>query len=133
MHVPFEMLPKNTRIWVYQSPSPIKEKILTPLFQKFCEEWMSHGNQLRCSFIWKDSYFLILGVDESFHPASGCSIDKSVHFLQTIEINYGQSFLRRDFLFVEKESTLHLLLHKNIKESIKNGFLKKIFILSILP
>ena len=39
--------------------------------------------------------FIILIVDESHAGASGCSIDKSVHFMQQLEQEYGINLFDR--------------------------------------
>ena len=53
--------------------------------------------------------FVILMVDESQAGASGCSIDSSVHFLKTLQSEYGVDlFDRMVFSFKQGEEVLSL-------------------------
>ena len=51
------------------------------------------------SILWLISYillwFIVIGLDQSQASASGCSIDASVHFLQSLESEYGVNLLDR--------------------------------------
>ncbi|QMU63781.1 MAG: ABC transporter ATPase [Flavobacteriaceae bacterium] len=88
MYVPYNRLPNNARIWIYQSERMFTEEEEVFISEKakvFIEQWTRHGENLKGSFIIKYQQFLILAVDESFATASGCSIDASVHFIQTLE------------------------------------------------
>jgi hypothetical protein len=57
------------------------------------EAWVAHGNDLRTSYLMKYKRFLIISVDESQSSATGCSIDKMVHFIQGLEQAYNIDLL----------------------------------------
>ena len=61
--------------------------------QSFIDEWMSHGTPLEASFITKYNRFLILAVNQDVQQATGCSIDKSVEFIQKLEQKYKVDLL----------------------------------------
>ncbi|NHE59032.1 hypothetical protein [Cyclobacterium plantarum] len=88
MYLPFEDMPNEARIWVYQADRPFDEKEKTWIISKlvtFCNQWNTHGSLMPSSFDIKYDQFIILAVDESKLGASGCSIDSSVKILREIE------------------------------------------------
>ncbi len=92
MIVHFDALPKDARVWIYQSNREFTDVEVTKIASKieeFMATWKRHGDDLRTSYIIKYNQFIVLGVDESFNNVSGCSIDSSVHFMQSLEKEFG--------------------------------------------
>ena len=88
MYLPFEQMPTDSRVWVYQADRKIdsqEEEFLRGRMIKFCEAWNTHGNGMPTSFAVIDNQILVLAVDESGLGASGCSIDSSIRVLKEIE------------------------------------------------
>lgn len=81
----FKHFSPDSKVWIYQSSREftpeehtlLKEKLIT-----FCKDWTAHSKQLLADFDIVYDRFVVLTVDETGHGASGCSIDKSVHFLK---------------------------------------------------
>lgn len=91
MYIPFEEITDEARIWIYQSNrkfSELEEKEIYNSCLEFIENWNAHGTPLKGSFEIKHNRFIIFAVDNEFNSASGCSIDASVHFIQTLESKY---------------------------------------------
>ena len=107
----FEQLPENSRIWIYQSSqvisNDIQEKIVDDL-ELFLQDWNNHGNNLFASGTILHNRFIILGVDESKVNASGCSIDKSMQFIQLLEKKYNLDLLDRMNVLYESEGVLKM-------------------------
>jgi hypothetical protein len=67
------------------------ENFRTPSFLKlslpsaFLENWAAHGTSLVSSYQLKYNRFIILAVDQDVQSATGCSIDASVEFIQSLE------------------------------------------------
>jgi hypothetical protein len=105
-----EKLPNNTRVWVYLSNRPFTEKeqvVLNSQLAAFAQHWTAHNLQLQAFSTVFDNQFITLMVDESKAGASGCSIDKSVHFLQSIESQYDvKLFDRWLFAYQHREEML---------------------------
>src|ERR1700748_2929644 len=83
---------QNSRVWVYQADRKLSDKETQQvqiLLDNFTTGWTAHNNQLKAKGEVRYNRFLILMVDESQAGASGCSIDKSVHFMQHIEQQLG--------------------------------------------
>jgi hypothetical protein len=62
---------------------------------RFTRQWTAHDQALRAGFELFDNQVLILLVDETQAGASGCSIDKSVHFLEALGAELGVDFFER--------------------------------------
>ncbi|MFZ6050992.1 ABC transporter ATPase [Halocola ammonii] len=94
----FSDMPDTARVWIYQSERPLnekEEKMLRTEIDSFVKSWSAHGNKLKADYAFLYSTFLILMVDEDQANASGCSIDDSVHTIQSLEKLLGISFMNR--------------------------------------
>lgn len=91
-------LPPTTRVWIYQSKRPFSQNEIPHVkseIQEFAQGWVSHNRQLRAHADVLHNQFLVLMVDESMADASGCSIDKSVHFMQQLGQAYNTDLFDR--------------------------------------
>lgn len=101
------VLPDSTRVWIYQADRPFKSTDVPAVrhaVRQFVKNWISHNRQLRAFGDVYHNRFIVLMVDESQADASGCSIDKSVYFLKTLQQQYGVDlFDRMRFSYLEGE------------------------------
>ena len=96
MFVPFEEMPKASRIWIYQSDRKLSDdEVATAneLVSNFVENWAAHSTPLKASYQIKYNRFIILAVDQEYHAASGCSIDASVKVIQDLEQKFKVDLL----------------------------------------
>jgi len=96
MFVPFESLPTESKIWIYQSSrkfSDVEIQEITTSMTSFLNDWSAHGTSLESSFCIKYNRFIILSVNQEVQQATGCSIDKSVEFIQNLEQKYSVDLL----------------------------------------
>lgn len=96
MYIPFENLPEESRIWIYQSNRKFSDDEVTEIENDliaFVEDWSAHGTSLEASFILQYNRFIILAVNQEVQQATGCSIDKSVEFIQALEQKYKVDLL----------------------------------------
>lgn len=96
MYVPFESLPPESRIWIYQSNRKFSDEEMNEIdaaTQAFVEEWAAHGTGLEASYQLKYNRFIILAVNQENQMATGCSIDSSVRFIQGLEQKYSVDLL----------------------------------------
>lgn len=94
----YDTLADASRVWIYQAQSPVSEAIAVEIQQHiehFSKQWTSHNQALRATGMLLHKQFIVLMVDESQAGASGCSIDKSVHFIQALEGKYGINLFDR--------------------------------------
>ena len=84
----FKNLPDDSRIWVYQANRKLSEEEVATISDKtahFLTQWTAHGADLEAGFEIKYQRFLIIGLNQENASASGCSIDSSVRFSQSLE------------------------------------------------
>ncbi|BCY29081.1 ABC transporter ATPase [Flavobacterium okayamense] len=96
MYVPFENLPKHSRVWIYQSNRKLSDDEvveINKLTKLFIEDWSAHGQGLEASFIIRYNRFIIIAVNQDVQSATGCSIDASVKFIQDLEQKYSIDLL----------------------------------------
>ncbi|PCI07241.1 MAG: ABC transporter ATPase [Flavobacteriaceae bacterium] len=98
MIVPFNTLPTEARVWIYQANRELTETEIEEISKKaevFIESWTRHGEDLKASYEIKYNQFLVLAVDESFNDVSGCSIDSSVRFIKSTEQSFGIDLMNK--------------------------------------
>ena len=94
----FNSLPDTSRIWIYQSNRSFTDEELQEIeagLSTFLQQWTVHGSDLLAGFEIKYKRFIVIGLDQSNASASGCSIDASVHYIQTLEQKYDVILLDR--------------------------------------
>lgn len=88
MFVPFAALAPTARVWIYPANrkfSSEESANITALCEEFLTQWTAHGKHLKASFALPYDQFIVIALDEQEQHATGCSIDASVHFIQTLE------------------------------------------------
>ncbi|MEN9336763.1 MAG: hypothetical protein RLZZ500_1750 [Bacteroidota bacterium] len=96
MFVPFETLPDESRIWIYQSNRKLSDEEVAEIdsaLNAFLANWAAHGTPLEASFLIKYNRFIVLAVNQEVQAVTGCSIDASVVFIQQLEQQYGIDLL----------------------------------------
>lgn len=96
MLVPFNTLPEDTRVWIYQSNRKFTDQEVTEIdaaVKAFVEDWTAHGDELQGSYTIRYNRFIVLAVNQQIYEVSGCSIDGSVRFIQSLEQKYGVDLL----------------------------------------
>jgi hypothetical protein len=126
MYSPAEILPGHSRVWVYQCNRMLTEseaEAIAAETRSFLETWTAHDQALRAGFEIRHNRFLILMIDEKTAGASGCSIDKSVHFIQSLEKKFGVSFFDRMLFAYKIDGRV---------EAVSKGEFEKLFAKGIL-
>ncbi len=88
----FKNLPDDSRIWIYQSNRKLSDTEVSEITTKtesFLEQWTAHGQNLEAGFEIKYNRFIVIALNQENASASGCSIDASVYFIQSLEKEYG--------------------------------------------
>jgi len=114
MFVPFCQLPDNARVWIYPSSRKFTPDELLAIRKKteaFLEQWTAHGTHLQAGLDMPYDRFIVLGLNESIQSASGCSIDASVHFIQSLEETFKITLLdKMNVTFRNNNSIDHISL-----------------------
>lgn len=96
MYIPFENMPDESKIWIYQSNRKFSDDEMAEIesdLKAFVENWAAHGTGLEASYILQYNRFIILAVNQEVQSATGCSIDSSVQFIQQLEQKYDVDLL----------------------------------------
>ncbi len=91
-----ERLPDNSRVWFFGSDRLLNDEEKSSLFielQEFVSSWKAHGAELAASFEILHDCILIVAVDESVTPPTGCSIDKVFKLLEKQASNWFNRLL----------------------------------------
>tara|TARA_Y100000385_G_scaffold99742_1_gene103119 strand:- start:685 stop:1215 length:531 start_codon:yes stop_codon:yes gene_type:complete len=81
----WQSMVRTSKTWVYVANRALSKdecKLFMKDLQAFTAEWQAHGKNLTSSWRLCGNRLLIIAVDESAAPATGCSIDSSVAFLR---------------------------------------------------
>lgn len=96
MYVPFETLPGESRIWIYQSNRKFADDevaIIEAALKDFIDNWAAHGTPLEASYLVQYNRFIIIAVNQEVQNVTGCSVDASVHLIQELERKFGVELL----------------------------------------
>ena len=100
----------ESRVWVYMINRPLADTeafSAQKVLDAFAREWTAHNQALQAKAEVFQNQFVILMVDETRAGTSGCSIDKSVHFLEGLGQELGVDFFERmRFAWVEASNSL---------------------------
>ena len=122
MLIPFDQMPDNARLWIYQAERKLKpEEVLfvEENTKSFLNQWQAHGQDLKASFSVEYDQFLIISVDESFSQASGCSIDASVHLIKALENELGVSFMTTSQVAFLQNDQINLYPFNQLKSQVE--------------
>ncbi|MDN4166110.1 hypothetical protein QWY31_11390 [Cytophagales bacterium LB-30] len=128
MYINFDQMPDHARVWIYQAEKSLTEEQAAKVqqtAQQFIEEWTAHGKGLVGSALFMHNQFLVLAVDEHHATASGCSIDKSVHFVKSVQDSTGVDFFNRTLLvYLDEQGRLQTVALPKIKQKIEQGIFR---------
>lgn len=124
MRVTFNELDPESRIWIYQSGrkfSPEEKSTIIKETERFLEQWTAHGNSLQAGMEIFHDQFIVIGVNKAANEASGCSIDKSVAFIQALGNALHIDLLDRSIIPVKEGNHLEVVNFSELKQLISNG------------
>lgn len=114
----------QSKIWVYQSDRIFTTDEVTALekvLADFTQQWTAHNQQLKAKGEVLHNRFVVLMVDETQAEASGCSIDKSVHFLQDIEKQLGISIFNRQLVSIKTDEEVKTFTLSDLKAQFEDN------------
>lgn len=117
-------MPAHSRVWVYQSNRPFNDtesELIQKKTHEFVDAWTAHKEILKASFELRYHQFLILMIDEKQAAASGCSIDSSVHFVQSLEKELKVSFFDRLKLAYWADGVLKIVAKDEFENRMEKG------------
>lgn len=124
MIVPFNTLPQNARVWIYQSNREFSDKEVIQLSERveeFLTTWKRHGEDLRASYVIKHNQFIVLSVDKDLNDVSGCSIDSSVHFIQQLEQEFDVDLMNKMSTAFKIGDNINVVSLAQFQQFVKDG------------
>ena len=103
-------LPDDARLWVFGSDRPLtgdEEALLLERVDHFLDGWKAHGRPLAARRWWAYGRFLLVGVDESVAPPTGCSIDARGRTLREVEEITGLHLLEKADIWFRHGGEIH--------------------------
>ena len=117
-------LPDHARIWIYQAnkeiPAGYRPRIGEAI-DRFANEWVSHNRELVAAGELVDGRFIVLAVDDSRVGPSGCSIDSSVRFIQSLGDTLDVDFFDRLNFAYERDGAISTAHKDDFKELYAAG------------
>nr|WP_295934164.1 hypothetical protein [uncultured Dyadobacter sp.] len=121
MYIPFSDIDFQSRVWVYQANRPLTAEetgIITETLKASLDMWEAHGKPLTASGKVFEHRFVVIAVDERDELPSGCSIDKSVHWLQEIGLRMNIDFFDRSLAYLDENDEVKTIPVPKIKQAI---------------
>ena len=116
---------QESRVWVYTTNRPLSDVETAAVRQTldlFTRQWTAHNQALQAKAEVFQHQFVILMVDETRAGASGCSIDKSVHFLEQLGKELGVDFFERmRFAWADENGTIHFVNRPELSAARQSG------------
>jgi hypothetical protein len=119
---------ENSRVWIYQSDRPFtteEEQAITQILHDFTKEWQAHGHALAALTEIFHHQFIVISVDEQIAGATGCSIDKSVHLMKTIESKFNINLFDRFRMAYKSGDDIINCSREEFEDRIKNGLVTR--------
>lgn len=114
-----EYFSNDLRIWNYIPERKLTTSEVEHILKKgleFSHSWQVHGAPLKSEVIVQHNTLVTVVVDNDMAAASGCSIDKSIAFVQALEQELGVSFMNRMKLLYSLANDIHIGDHRKLNE-----------------
>lgn len=114
----------QSKVWIYQSDRILSESEVEQIKNKsslFISNWTAHGKLLKAKIEVYYALFLVLFVDETQADASGCGIDKSVHFFQSLEKELGINLMNRLLVAYKENEVVKSISLYNFEKKLESG------------
>jgi hypothetical protein len=121
MYIPFSDIDLQARVWIYQADRKLTDTetgIITETLKASLDTWEAHGKPLTASGKIFENRFIVIAVDERDELPSGCSIDKSVHWLQEIGQRMNIDFFDRSIAYINERGDVQTVPVPQIKAAV---------------
>ena len=98
MLVDFDILPNESRIWIYPSAQKLttdQENYILTHISKQLQNWEAHKVPLTAGVKVFENHFIVVALDDNEAGASGCSIDTLQNKILKIEKDLSVSLMNR--------------------------------------
>lgn len=120
----FDGFNPESKVWIYSSNRLLTVDETATINQQlleFTKQWTSHNNALKAAGTVLHNRFIVLSADDSIENPGGCSIDKSIHFIQGIETHYGLSLFDRLTIYYQSDNEMKSFHFSDLQNKIASG------------
>jgi hypothetical protein len=117
-------LENSSRVWIYQADRDITYDELDemrPEIFEFLDQWTSHNHELLTYGNVFHRRFIALFVDDTIAGPSGCSIDKSVKFIEYLGSKYKVDLFNRNLFAYMQDDEVKFIEKNSLKLCFDNG------------
>ena len=119
----FDILPEESRIWLYGAEDALaqdQKNYILNVISEVLKGWNAHSHPLTAGVAILENHFIVIALDESKNGASGCSIDSLQNTIKKIEQDLSVPLMNRLNVFCEIEG--HIVCIPSFKlKSIANS------------
>ena len=126
MLVDFDILPDESRIWIYAAEQKLKtdqENYILNHISDHIQGWTAHKFPLTAGIKILENHFIIVALDENEIGASGCAIDTLQNKIQEIEKDLSISLLNRINVFCRIEDEIQCIPSSKLVAAINKDTL----------
>lgn len=108
----------DLRIWNYipeRALTSSEVEFILKVGKDFASQWQVHGSPLKAEVVVQNNLLLSVIVDNDMASASGCSIDRSVGFVQQLEKELDVVFLNRMKLLYSSNGAMQIGDHRELE------------------
>jgi hypothetical protein len=122
--IQFNELPDSSRLWTFNAERRLSDEEtarLTNELASFVTGWAAHRKDLTAAFEIRHNQFVLVGVDESKLPPSGCSIDGLVHALGGIGASLGIDLVDAPDIAYRDDAGVHAVTRESFASLASGG------------
>ncbi len=121
MNIRFDDIDFDSRLWIYQANRALTDQeatLVNKTLEAAIDGWEAHNQPLLGAVKVFYNHFVVIAVDEAHETPSGCSIDKSVHWLQELGARLDVDFFDRSVAYVDVDKQVATLPVASVKKAI---------------
>ena len=119
-----KLIGAKSKIWIYQFKKELGAEDFRHIEEKldlFSSTWESHGTKLDAKAFVLENHFIVIAANEAHFEASGCSIDKSVQVLRSINEGFDLDLFNRLNIAVVKNEKVQFYSKAELQEELLKG------------
>ena len=124
MEVDFNTLPKQSKVWMYQSNRLLNEqdqRIICELAEVFLNQWESHNIPVSGSIDTLNNYFIRIAAFTDEPNMCGRAQDAQVKLAKEIELELGIELTNRMLLAFDVDGTTRIIHLNDVAQEIERG------------
>ncbi len=120
----FDSLTGNAKVWIFKGERSLNAEEIRSLkegFDRFIEQWTSHGANVKGAYTFYSDQFLIVGAETPEGPPSGCSTDTLIKFVNQASTHLGINLMDNASFFFRKNGKFDKVGFLDLQKTIEAG------------